>query len=1216
MAQRPQVRQFKAATQANLSPVASPVDTYTRPAEQQTQASPLSQFVSAITPAIEAEANATKAERLKREREIETGKRTLQISQLEQAAKVMEAELDTDFALNKNDYLQMEVGDVLQKRRDYVSDYVEELRKTDIDPMLIDVFSLDMETVNTVFGKGTFEPAKFQYNQGKLDEKLKDAIRAQNDLSERAFEDGNKEALNQGAEIINTLVNNHFEANQDYYTRDRLNDILVDLMHDERVYRSTSALTTWGESTTLSRHQLGTSRNADKKSAIKAKQKSDAASGLTKRKEATVNRHLLNTLSSAFDGDVSGINLETDVVFQTSEGERFTQKLSKSDYAMFAGLPFAETMQTIAQLPTNTQAQADAKQAAMVDAERKNYLLHQRLGIDTAEITAAKRTGLPLWATGDLTAPELDAEGKVVYYKDNKIVPKNTEGAAPRYTNLEQAYGAYNEFLKAYKYLGQGGVEAMLPDTKSKDTFDFIRLSMDAGEEFRDAILKAQRYDSDTAPKLTIDPAELADLVDPSIFFKPYTDKDETRNLGIMKPLIEKRYSMIRSVNPSISEEDAKKMATSLTADTFDVAKNTDGSLSLIRKNKYLKEGRVDENIPTVNTLLEEAVSKPEFRAIINNALGTEDRVILSTFGVEGLPRTKEGFGLFVESNTTNDNMLNVFAAPLDMLGNIDVVKGMYQLPFGINLVSVAEQRKSNFIEKNVANFEQDVADGNEPMVTTEDDETPNYTPSTTTEGVDYEGFKDLASQSFDEFLEQPLVQDLKKSFSLDNEMLQSLWNMRPTLEGITRDFEDIGKALTGQDDQTSMLDTVEDTLASARTAIAREFGGVKQVAASTLIEDEGFSSTQYDDMGQPSVGHGLQVASLEPDERALIKDINNVQEDESRAVVQLKVEKTANYFSETVEGFENLPASAKSSMIQMGYQLGRFNVTKEWPKFMEAVKEAATYAEGSVEQASALLDAQFNMLYNVTKDGKIYATDWAKQTANRAKKVAEELVANIDIPSIMSEANASTMTIPSPKPRPKGTVLNSLDEKDPSSNIIAAPYKALFSNIVGKSLGIKADFGTKDIGEDTLAIIKQATANAEARGSKSVEYGDYPLTRRGLPVSSVIANFKDISGKRLSSTERKQMEEQVNAIYPNNPIGLAMFAYDLQTDPVLKAAGFVGGFSIQKDKSGKKFIKERWNFNNKSTSEGTIYKKMRAFFSEFAPITEDEGSQVYVELN
>ena len=164
--------------------------------------------------------------------------------------------------------------------------------------------------------------------------------------------------------------------------------------------------------------------------------------------------------------------------------------------------------------------------------------------------------------------------------------------------------------------------------------------------------------------------------------------------------------------------------------------------------------------------------------------------------------------------------------------------------------------------------------------------------------------------------------------------------------------------------------------------------------------------------------------------------------------------------------------------------------------------------------------------------------------------------------------------------------------------------------------LGADFEFTSEDIGEDTLNVIKTATANAEARGSRSVEYGDYPLTQRGLPVSAVIANFKSIDGTRLSKAKRKEMEEAVNAVYPNNPIGLAMFAYDLQTDPVLKAAGFVGGFSIQQDKSGKKFIKERWNFNNKSTSEGTIYKKMRAFFSNYAPITEDEGSQVIVELN
>lgn len=415
--------------------------------------------------------------------------------------------------------------------------------------------------------------------------------------------------------------------------------------------------------------------------------------------------------------------------------------------------------------------------------------------------------------------------------------------------------------------------------------------------------------------------------------------------------------------------------------------------------------------------------------------------------------------------------------------------------------------------------------------------------------------------------------------------------------------------------EETSSLAT--EALNVVTNLIDNTIGASTANATATIINDKGFSYTPYDDMGKDSVGHGLQLESLEPDEKALISDINNVQPEESAAVVALKVAKIDNYFTDVVEGFQNLPDTAKSGMIQMGYQLGRFNVTKEWPKFMESIKEAAQYAEGSVEQASALLEAKFHMLYNIAKDGTISATKWATQTADRAKKVAEEIIADAKLPSIISEAAASQKAFPLPKSKPaRGTVLDALDEKQPSSNIIAAPYKALFANTIGNMLGADFEFTSEDIGEDTLAVIKQATANAEARGSRSVEYGDYPLTQRGLPVSAVIANFKSIDGTRLSKAERKKMEEEVNAVYPNNPIGLAMFAYDLQTDPVLKAAGFVGGFSIQQDKSGKKFIKERWNFNNKSTSEGTIYKKMRAFFSNYAPITEDEGSQVIVELN
>ena len=182
----------------------------------------------------------------------------------------------------------------------------------------------------------------------------------------------------------------------------------------------------------------------------------------------------------------------------------------------------------------------------------------------------------------------------------------------------------------------------------------------------------------------------------------------------------------------------------------------------------------------------------------------------------------------------------------------------------------------------------------------------------------------------------------------------------------------------------------------------------VSSATAATLISDEGFSYTPYDDMGKQSVGHGLQIESLEDDEKALIADINNVQPEESAAVVALKVDKISNYFTDAVDGFQNLPDTAKSAMTQMGYQLGRFNVTKEWPKFMESIKEAAQYAEGSVEQATALAKAKFNMLYNVAEDGKVTATQWATQTKNRAMKVADELASSAgDAATAVSEAGA-----------------------------------------------------------------------------------------------------------------------------------------------------------------------------------------------------------------
>tara|TARA_R110000772_G_scaffold197370_3_gene308163 strand:- start:3904 stop:6579 length:2676 start_codon:yes stop_codon:yes gene_type:complete len=254
--------------------------------------------------------------------------------------------------------------------------------------------------------------------------------------------------------------------------------------------------------------------------------------------------------------------------------------------------------------------------------------------------------------------------------------------------------------------------------------------------------------------------------------------------------------------------------------------------------------------------------------------------------------------------------------------------------------------------------------------------------------------------------------------------------------EEIQKRMEETFKDLQGSNETLEPVDGSQ-VLANVQEMIGK-LNPIKSATAATIIEDEGFSATPYDDMGKQSVGNGLQIESLEPDERALIKDINNVQPEESAAVVALKVDKISNYFDDVVDGFQNLPETAQSAMIQMGFQLGQYNVTKEWTKFMGAVKEAAQYTEGSIEQATALAEAKFNMLYNVAEDGKVTATKWATQTKDRAMKVADELVSNTSeaaraitetgsgivkaiTKSIIPSAEASTITPANVGEQPKG---------------------------------------------------------------------------------------------------------------------------------------------------------------------------------------------------
>lgn len=173
----------------------------------------------------------------------------------------------------------------------------------------------------------------------------------------------------------------------------------------------------------------------------------------------------------------------------------------------------------------------------------------------------------------------------------------------------------------------------------------------------------------------------------------------------------------------------------------------------------------------------------------------------------------------------------------------------------------------------------------------------------------------------------------------------------------------------------------------------------VYQGSVDMLIEDEGFSSSQYPDSGGMSVGHGLSIANLTTDERALIKDINNVTEAESKAVVQVKVRKILSELGQYIPGFGSLPDHTKKAIIGMSYQLGVQNVlargpdaNKQWPKFITAVR-AAAMSRGD-EQQKNLETAASHMLNNFSPQGTT-ETNWVIETPNRARKMANLLRGN-----------------------------------------------------------------------------------------------------------------------------------------------------------------------------------------------------------------------------
>ena len=199
---------------------------------------------------------------------------------------------------------------------------------------------------------------------------------------------------------------------------------------------------------------------------------------------------------------------------------------------------------------------------------------------------------------------------------------------------------------------------------------------------------------------------------------------------------------------------------------------------------------------------------------------------------------------------------------------------------------------------------------------------------------------------------------------------------------------------------------------------------------------------------------------------------------------------------------------------------------------------------------------------------------------------------------------------------------LLSPSKKELDSSLIPSPVKmvtASFFDMVTSSLFDKESsttFNAEDVGEDVVSIISEVGKRARAAGRMNASYEDYPPTERGLPVAALVGAARYADGRRIDSKTRKEYARLRSEMYPKNPIGLAKFVSDVATDPVLKAALTVGGFSIHGEE-GNYSIKDRFNFNSKNKSKDDWYAWVRNKLSssDLMPIGEDEGVRVEFKI-
>ncbi|MEL0013951.1 MAG: hypothetical protein VW715_02000, partial [Rhodospirillales bacterium] len=676
---------------------------------------------------------------------------------------------------------------------------------------------------------------------------------------------------------------------------------------------------------------------------------------------------LANNAASAYaSGKMSELATDRDTVLSNGKVVRHKPE----DYIQYIESEFASEVIDIQTLAEDGSIDENTQTEMLLQANQKRFEFYSTFNLMPPKLSQAVTNGRTVLTSGDLTNPD----------------------------NLEKVKVMYDQLNMADAY-SNGGITSVALKGDDYTRFKHLKALINGGYDFEAAVgmVQGTLYDGRS---IVISDEDVKQAVDNN-FFPTWSKEASARNIGVITNEVSRLAEAILQTDPTANVESAKKKALELVAQDYKFIEGTDGEVTAIRVESNALNNPV--NVEQIEQGLLDIQSDPELRAFINEELGVEDRTVISNIlGVESLD-TAAGFDIYVKS-AGNPNQLYVYAKPYDeeQEGTINILLGTVSIwDFNANRIkgmkeqllekkaAVTDQMSGvtsttptlqdggaageNKVDEGLANAVKNVGDA----VLTDDDSVREQAINNILENLKKVEEQEAAiASSFDDDIAE----------ELDDEGIETLANTALNMPEGT-DVNVLKDAEVTADD----VETISSFEPSEGSKIVVT-GDLQNSVIETLKAQEGFESEPYDDMGSESVGYGFQIASLEPDERALIKDINNVTQAEADAVLRLKSQKAETWWTGEVENFSTLPEETKVAAISMGYQLGLPNLTEEWPKFMDAMKRAGEAGADSWERTEALLEAQFHMLYNEAKDGTIKATKWVGQTADRAMENAEAI--------------------------------------------------------------------------------------------------------------------------------------------------------------------------------------------------------------------------------